>query len=236
MHKLDNLHFCCLDASQPAHILETGELSEESELQWQRRCRNKLLANPCQTYQTSVTCCAGQPSAWWAHLALEMKDFCKTILRLCSYISLAILSWCMHSVLAANISGAPCGLNVRKTLIPTDRINLQSAQQAGAPNDRMHHREVMLLTWAAATVKTNADVNKCRSTVVLWRPKTNNKHPAVFMWEKIWQNVSLSFHSFLINNKKTTWAGIVHLLPHYILKTYFIFYHFLSLSLFLCLS
>lgn len=58
-----------LDALRPAPNLETGELSEESEPQWQRGCRNKLLANPCQTYQTSVTCGAGQPSASRAHLA-----------------------------------------------------------------------------------------------------------------------------------------------------------------------
>lgn len=125
-------HFCCLNASQAAHNLETGELSEESELQWQRRCRNKLLANPSQTYQTSVTCSAGQPSASQAHLALETKDFGDNLQIMQLYaLPLYIVSWCMFSILTANITG-PCGLNVRKMLIPTDRINLQSAQQAGA--------------------------------------------------------------------------------------------------------
>lgn len=77
------------------------------------------------------------------HLKLKISE---TIFRLCSYISVSVLSWCMRSILAANISGAPCGLNVRKMLIPSDRINLQSAQHAGAPNDRMRHEEIMLLT------------------------------------------------------------------------------------------
>lgn len=50
----------------------------------------------------------------------------------------------MHSVLDANISGTPYGLNVKKMLIPSNRINLESAQHVGAPNDRMHHEEIML--------------------------------------------------------------------------------------------
>lgn len=50
----------------------------------------------------------------------------------------------MHSVLDANVSGTPYGLNVRKMLILSNRINLESAQHVGAPNDRMHHQEIML--------------------------------------------------------------------------------------------
>lgn len=72
---LANLHFCCLATSQAAHYSASGELSEESELWGPIRCRNKPLANPCQTYPTSVTCSRGQPSASQAHLALATKDF-----------------------------------------------------------------------------------------------------------------------------------------------------------------
>lgn len=47
---------------------------------------------------------------------------------------------------SAKISKAPCSLNVRQMLISDGRINLQTAQQVGVPNDGMHHQEIMLLT------------------------------------------------------------------------------------------
>lgn len=63
------------------------------------------------------------------------------------YLSLYFHGACAEAIPTANISGAPCGLNVRKTLIPTDRINLQSQLgKAGASNDGMHYREIMMLT------------------------------------------------------------------------------------------
>lgn len=91
-------------------------------------------------------------------LALAVK-VSKTIFRLCCYISYVTLSWCMHSLLPANISEAPCGLNVTRMLIPADRINLQSAQQA---ESKMIERAIRIL---CCSPEQQPRRNSCRSIV-----------------------------------------------------------------------
>ena len=142
-------------------IWKTGELSEESERQWRRRCRNKLLANPCQTYQTSVT--RGCRPAFCFARSLgtrNWKIFSETIFRLrcciCNVygVSAYFFNGACTGVLAANMSPGPRGLNVRKMLIPTDRINLLLSKQGPQMRrDALSGDEVTHLSWSS--VKTN---------------------------------------------------------------------------------
>lgn len=135
----------------------------------------------------------------------------------------------MCSRLAATISGTPHGLNVRKTLIPTDRINLQSTQHAGAPNDRKHHQEIMLLTWAAAPWKQNRCEQmqkQCgfampsKQTISIMECSCERKYGMILLYD--WPQKQKNKHVLFI--------------CFYTLKTDFIFCHILVLSLFLSLS
>lgn len=112
-------------------------------------------------------------------------------------------------------------MSERRSFQPTE-LTYSQLKQAGARNDRMHHQEIILLTWTA----TLWNVNRCRSTVALWWPQKKQLAPwnfyarekygiiFLYLWKQQQKSVFIYFHA---------------------LKTDFIFCHIFTLSVSLSL-